>query len=799
MIAARDRKTRMSLAVIFVAASVCAAAPAPAPVPARAPVPERIIRFATASTIALPRDFVEPEGRTRWDLRATLLLDRFTRHLSEEGDAVRLSEDEGLPQRTASLPAALGPSRPGPTAWHFVDPTGQDAALRLMRPETIPEGLRPGRREQYRVDQLALDVRPGQAPSRTRLLATSTITGIGWVHLPSGPREVVLERLLLMRAAGPDVGFVPDRLVHRFIDPRAGVVAEISGPASPDGRSRIAVTEASVADVVIAGAADLRLYVHDLWSTPFSDILLSRDRAAPDHDSCTGSGAPLACCQGAKQGPCTPVSAFTPVPGITTIGQLIALDSWDFSGITTGFEVGATTAPMNAQETCNISQCGYTIPGVVLDRTDRNYDVPASVDKINASLELELRPSDTVIWLRSGAQHEGRAGSLGSGESRFCYSTFGGVTRTSAPLWLFPHQDTAGAERYILPGDAWTSTPFNCEQNLFNQVCGASQLFDKLYTKSCDPSGPDPLHNGTQSGATIKNGVVTTPSGHTFNAMLGRNVADFCVWAGAGCTTGFQVQAVRTVNYLWQVPVIGTVARIQSAINTADLTSWTGVEEGVIAYGPFPPRTIQVTATADTTVSLSWDPGLDTHKITGYKVYWDSDSGAATSYAFNSAANPGQAALSGTTAVISGLTPGTSYYFTVTSLSSFTSPSSGVTTNYETPLYPTQISGDPNFTYPIEVTATTTGGACLPTAEVTNVQVSHAAGGNITLCWNPVNDPCLAGYRILGAATPQTAAGYSTVMDTDLSTCWTGNPAGTYFLVVARGTGGTGPWGHYGQ
>src|SRR4029077_13829890 len=163
-----DRKTRMSLAVIFVAASVCAAAPVPAPVPARAPVPERIIRFATASTIALPRDFVEPEGRTRWDLRATLLLDRFTRHLSEEGDAVRLSEDEGLAQRTASLTAALGPSRPGPTAWRFVDPTRQDAARRLMRPETIPEGLRPGRREQYRVDQLALDVRPGQAPSRTR-------------------------------------------------------------------------------------------------------------------------------------------------------------------------------------------------------------------------------------------------------------------------------------------------------------------------------------------------------------------------------------------------------------------------------------------------------------------------------------------------------------------------------------------------------------------------------------------------------------------------------------------------------
>jgi fibronectin type III domain protein len=793
MSAARDRKTRVSLAVLFVAASASAVAPAPAspstasahPVtsPVRSAVPERVIRYTTVATTALPRDFVEPEGRTRWDLRAALPRDRFTRHLSEDAAAVELTDEEGLAERAASLPAASVPTRPGPAAWRFVDPAGQDGALRLLRPETVPGALRPGLRTQYRVDQIALgDARPGAAPARTRLLATSTIAGIGWVHLPSGPREVVLERLLLMRASPSGAnsgaaGFVPDRLVHRFIDPRAGVVAEISGPARPDGRSRLSVTEASVADVVLAGAADLRLYVHDLWSTPFSDILLSRDR---------GAG--------------TAISAFTPAPGITTIGSLVALSSWDFSGNTTGVEVGSTTAPMNAQETCNIAQCGYTIPGVVLDRTDRSYDDLANLDKINASLELEVRAADTVIWLRAGAQHEGLAGSLGSGESRFCYApSFGGVTRTSAPLWLFTHQDAPGAERYMLPGDSWTSTPFNCEQNIFNQVCGASQLFDKLYTKACDPSGADPLHNGTQSGGTLKNGVVTTPSGHTFNAMVARNVADFCVWAGSGCVTGFQSQAVRTVNYLWQVPVIGTVARLQSVINAPDLTTWTSVDEGVIAYGPFPPRTIQVTATGDTTVSLSWDPGLDTHKITGYKVYWDTDSGGATPYAFNSAANPGQAVLSGSTAVISGLTPGTTYYFTVTSLTSFTSPSSGVTTNYETSLYPTQISGDPNFVYPIEVPATTTGGACLPTAEVANVQVSHAAGGNVTICWDPVNDPCLQGYRVLGAATPQAAANYATVTDTDLGTCWTGNPAGTYFLVVARGTGGTGPWGHYGQ
>ena len=803
MIAARDRSACLSLAILLVAAALPAAAAPAAASADRAGRADRevVVRFATVNTMSLPRDFVDPEGRTRWDLRALTSRDRFTRRIgaallpeaASAGVPVRLADDTTPPYRLGAVPSIEGAARPGPRTWRFVDPTGGDGALRLLRPDAVKNALLPGTRAQYRVDQE--EDTDANGPRRgARLLVTSTIAGLGWVHLPSGPREVVLERLLVLRApagdpqtgaapggnarngAAPSAGFVPDRLVHRFIDPRAGVVAEISGPPDAAGRARIGVTEASVAEEVLAGVADLRLYVRDLWSTPLSDVLFSRDR-----------------------GPGTPISALTPAPGVTTIGQLVALDSWDFSGNTTGLEVAATTTNMNAQETCNVAQCGYSLPGVVLDRTDRSWDVPANLDKINAALELEVRPTDTVLWLRAGSQHEGKPGSLGSGESRFCYADFGGVVRTPAPLWLLPHEDAPGAERYMLPGDTWSSAPFNCEQNLFNQVCGASQLFDRLWTKACDPNGADPLHNGTQSGAAIKNGVVTTPSGHTFNAMVARNVADFCVWIGAGCTTGFQSQAVRTVNYLWQVPVIGTVARLQSVINAPDLTTWTSVQEGVIAYGPFPPRTIQVTATGDTTVNLSWDPGLDTSRITGYKVYWDTDSGGATPYAFNSTANPGQAAIAGTTAVISGLTPGTNYFFTVTSLSSFTSPSSALTTSYETTLYPTQISGDPNFIYPIEVPATTTGGTCIPASQVANVQVSHAAGGAITICWDPANDPCLAGYRILGAATPESSANYSTVADTDLGTCWTGSPSATYFLVVARGTGGTGPWGHYGQ
>jgi hypothetical protein len=764
------------LAILFVLGiePVNALSTAAQPLPAHS---ETIVRMAKADLASLPKDLVSPEGRTRWDLRGAKLQQGFLRTLTADAGRV-VRHDEGTGDRDL--------------AW--TDPSGGDAAIRLARPDLFRFDLRPGARVQYFVDE-GIPGRLGERPAG-RLLLTSTIVGIGWAHLPSGPREVVLERLLVQRAPQGGRDFAPERLTHRFIDPSVGVVAEISGPPTADGRGRAGIDAASLTDVVLAGAANLRLYVHDVWNTPFSTLLYSHDRAALDSTTCTGKGAPMACCTGPHEGACTPVSAFSAVP-VTTIGDLINLSSWDFTPVTTGVEVGSTTAPINSSETCNYAQCGYTEAGAVLDRTDRSFDNLTNLDKINNSLVLENRTSDSVIWMRSGSQHEGESGSFGSGESRFCYTTFGGVTRTPAPLWDLTHQDAPGAERYMLPGDTWTSTPFNCEQNLFNQICGQSQFLDKLYAKAC--TGTTGAHAGTQSGATMKNGVVTLATGHTFNAMLAKNVADFCVYTASGCSSLFKVDEARTINYLWQVPWIGTVVRLESVQNATDLTSWSMIQEGPVAYGPFPPVTIQATGSTDTTVSLSWNPGNDTHRIVGYKVYWDTDSGAASSYAFNSAANPGQATITGTTATITGLTAGTTYFFTVTTLATYTDPSSGIVTNYESLLYPTQVSGDPSFVYPVEVQATTTGGVCIPTAEVQGLTVDYASGGAITICWNAVNDPCLQGYRVLGANTPEAAANFSTVADTGVGTCWTGTTASRYFLVVALGTGGNGPWGHYGQ
>ncbi|HXH28010.1 MAG TPA: fibronectin type III domain-containing protein, partial [Candidatus Polarisedimenticolia bacterium] len=537
------------------------------------------------------------------------------------------------------------------------------------------------------------------------------------------------------------------------------------------------VDGAWVLETVLAGAADLHLFEADLSDVPFDAITYAWDR---------GSG--------------TTVASLTPAPNISTISDLVALPTWDFSGDNTGVtEVAATTTPINAQETCNTAQCGYGTTGANLDRTDKNFTDPANADKINAVLQLDRGATATTVWLRAGAQHEGKTGSFGSGESRFCYTgTFVNgsgqtVARTPAPLWVMSHQDAPGAPRYLQVGDAWSSAPFNCEQNIFNQVCGVAQTFDTLYSKACG------THTGTQSGQVLKAGVVTLPSGHTFNALVATTVADFCVYLTSGCSALFKVDEVRTVEYLWQVPRLGTVVRLQSVQNAADTTSFTTLAETAFTFGLFPPRSITVEAVDDTSVRLSWDPGLDTHRISGYKVYWDTDSGGATPYAFDSESAPGQVAFNGTGATVSGLTPGTTYYFTVTSLSSYTDPSTLQTTVYESLLYPTQISGDPSFVYPVEVMATTTGGVCVPTAEVGGLTVDYAQGGGIQICWSPVDDPCLQGYDVLGAAAPDAAGNFAVVADAGLSTCWTGNPAESYFLVVARGSGGTGPWGAYGR
>ena len=119
-------------------------------------------------------------------------------------------------------------------------------------------------------------------------------------------------------------------------------------------------------------------------------------------------------------------------------------------------------------------------------------------------------------------------------------------------------------------------------------------------------------------------------------------------------------------------------------------------------------------------------------------------------------------------------------------------------TTYESLLFPTMTSGAVG-PLPPELATSTTGGVCTPTTEVTGVSVTKS-GTNIEMCWAASADPCVDGYTILGANSREPAGSFSSVVpDTGLVTCHTFNPSETYFIVVGKGTGGTGPWGHFGM
>ena len=662
-----------------------------------------------AATADLPEDLLRPEGKSRWDLTAA---------------PARIGSPD--PAAVAGDPAPSG----DPEIWLF--------------PERFRDTLVPGHRSRLVVADALIDLK---------------VVGIGWVHLPGGPREVVLQRAVVYSAA-------ETLLAYRWVDPQAGIVAQVEGTGEPGLAGLEMVVRGSVKDGAIDAAADLQIYSDEVIKAVETDLIYGWDL-----------------------GENTPVSSLTP-EAYSTIGDLIAATSWDFSGNTTGTIVAQTTRNISAAETCNFDQCGYNLPGARLGRQDVGYD---GVDGFtnNQVTEMTQDGSGVTLWLRAGRQKEGVTGGFGAGETGFCWTTDVNETRTPVRLWQFGHQDADGW--YMQAGDSWSDGPFACEQSLYNYSngCGSGTWPSELYVKSC--SG----FSGTQSAEVIKGGVVTLPSGHTLNALLVRTLAEFCVYTGSSCF--LTVDDVRTVVYLWQVPELGTVVLLQSFQSVLDTVSFTELQNTNITFGLFPPLSITATGAGTGSVDLSWNPGNNTTYIDGYKIYWDIDSGSATPYAFNSADQPGQAAITGTTATISGLDPATDYFFTVVSYSDYLSPDSGLTVRHESVLYPTQVSGDPAHVYPVEVMAQTGGGGCTPVAEVQNLTIGKS-GVDVQLCWDAATDPCLDGYDVHGSAVADSAAGYSVLGSTDgATTCWTGNPAEDFFLVTVRGAGGNGPWGHYGQ
>jgi len=730
----------------------------------------------------LPEDLTSPEGKTEWNL-GTLATERaWQRTLSTvDGDPGALEVvEQGLTDERLQVDSRwFGSVGNGQDVQRWLLPE-RDDSLYVATPST------------------AIEITEDDGRGATRLRIENRRVGVGWLHLPSGPREVVLQRALIFRATNGGRGWTPDRLVHRWVDPRAGVVVEAVGPVSADGTQRLRLDSVSVVEEINEGQAGLKNYEFMMDPPVLTRLSYGYDRQGV----CTVGGNPCfddSDCTLQADICTTPVSVLTP-DNHATIGGLVGATSWDFSANDLGlmrFEIAHTVSPVNSAETCSWNECGFNIPGVKLERVDKNFDDPANAEITTTVIEKELRvdgqgqPTDYTFWLRAGVNKEGQSGSLGQGESRICYTEDG---RTPVPLWRFPNEDAAGW--YWADGDSWSSdgnpaTPepdsFQCENTIFVHTCSNScWLFCQNSIQACND------YAATQWSAVIGEDPVTLPSVHTLNALLVRNVAEFCVYLGTSCS--LTVATVRTVTYLWEVPWLGTVVRLTSAQDVADYTSFTEVVETDINYGLFPPRSIATAAVTDTSVEVTWDPGLDTHRIDGFKVYWSTASGD-----YNDTNSLVQAAAVGNSAVVPGLTPGTQYFFTVTSMSDYTNPATAATTTYESLMLPMTAPSVPD-PIPMEVTATTSGGSCT-LSEITGLAVNKVAGGDIELCWDPSTDTCLVGYQILGAGSPGSDVNFTPVVDdTGLATCQTIAPGHSYYLVVARGSdGSTGPWGHFGR
>ena len=691
----------------------------------------------------LPPDLVEPEGHSRWDLTGLvegLYWTRRTEPSASEPGVLRVTDREETAAGTQSITSAVasaGADDAAPVHWLFPDrdPALLDTATRIVK---------------------IFERRDGARSDRTLELRR---VGVGWLHLPWGLHEVVLQRVVSYPGTGDGVASHPDEVIHRWIDPREGVVAEVRGPASADGLRRTAVSRASAVVETVVGKAGMRIYADELDRPPYARLAYGYDRA-PDPGSET-----------------IPVSWLTP-DAHAAIGDLITAGSWDFSGNTLANAQGenaSTGVVVSSDETCNWDSCGFNRPGVKLGREDRFFTDPPNTERTYTVQEREDRANDVTIWVRAAVRNEGVSGGFGEGESRTCYVDDG---RTEVPLWRFSHEDP-GVGWYLELNDAWGHAPFACENNIFNHVCpDPCGALCPIFTKACGD------YAGTQSTQVVAEGPVTLPSGHTFQAFVVRTVAEFCTYLSSTCL--FPVQQVRTANHLWEVPRLGSVVRLESERNVSDLTSFTQLVSADVKYGLFPPLSVTAVVLDDDSIQISWDPGLDTRRIDDYRIYWDTDSGASSDYA-NSTIQP---AASGTSVVLNGLAPGTEHFFTVTSLSDYANPSAGVPVTYESVRYPTSIPAVPN-PLPVEVAATT---SCTPQVEVSGVTVDKAAGGAIEVCWSAGSDPCLRAYEVLGADTPESPDNFGLVDEAvPPENCRVLDPSETYFQVRMRGVGAVGP------
>jgi hypothetical protein len=698
---------------------------------------------------------------------------------------------------------------------------------------------------------LAGEARPDEVvpePGPAGRLRSFEILGRGRVRVPPGEFPADLRREEVLLAGGRTAW------QYRWVAPGGTTLALVRGPAGGgpefDDPSLLVLLEEG------AAVAGMRVYADEIGGG-----LVPTDCDLGPGACLVGDGLNFAhdASPNPDPGVTIPLSSLT-TQGYSTGGGFTNPPTavWDFAPVPSlaNNVVAETDVPINADETCNAARCGYTLstndfmsrqdnldnaacagggnPGAACDPLnpvactggglcdavttnavfDKSFlcaggDTPGALCDPQAPLPCPGAGAycAPTFLLRAGTQQEGT-----NRENRFCYDGMPddrGLNRGQVAQWLFPNPDAARS--FMQVGDSWESTVFNCVLNLFNLNCGASIPLIPGSLRTA------PLSDGTEgrfSTDVLNEGSVKLPSGHWIDVLVLQQMANFRAFSsGSSCT--FALQTIRQPVVLFLAPGEGVVAQVNGPLNASSPTGWTGVNETVIRHALLPPLAIQVDGVTDDSVSISWTPGSQFGAIERVKIYWDTDSGASSDYAFNSDDQAGQAAFDPPgpdgfplAATITGLAPGTTHYLTVTFLRSYTEPdATPFTVEYESRRFPTVIRGTIGgpggtpVTYPVEVAAMTTSPGCTPTTEVTDLMLSHAPAGEVTFDWaGVVGDPCLDHYVLLGAGDPSAAAGFTPVASTGLATTFTGNPPSTYYLVVAEGAGSQrGPLGHFGQ
>ena len=470
-----------------------------------------------------------------------------------------------------------------------------------------------------------------------------------------------------------------------------------------------------------------------------------------------------------------PISGMTPDP-ITDMGQLAGLIVWDFSQNQQGVVYVSTQVPPTLAETCVADQCGFALPSN--DYYLRVDDLAATFDSFTAT----DWDGDNRVYGRGLVSREDTAD-----EYLLCSEEMNTI------LYDFAHEDSAGW--YMEVGDHWESDAVLCLQAIWQ-------------AGSCGPGGiPVYLsdwaaHEGKSIVDVVGEGTVKLPSGHYFDVLLLRSLNDFGAhWLLDPQCTHSPSYEIHSYTYEWFAPYYGPVVTIDSDTNVPDPGSWTVADSATFAFGLFPPLTITLDSSAQTSITISWQPGTPAELTDRYKVYWDTDSSSQVPYTYSwDSDSSAQVVFNGNSATITSLQCGTTYYVTVTALYAYTDPDSAITTEYESLLYPTQIHGSPDHLYPVEVEASTTACSCAPSTEVTRLRIGKL-GDDLRFTWRQVTgDPCLDHYEVFGSDTAHEWSGFVSLSDCGLETEWVASPEEDYFLVVPMGPEDQlGRVGHYGM